>query len=81
MEFTDSYSVLGWMHKAFFDPVNAGSHDALACWLGWTLVSDEISLYSQYIKVIENIIMESLSQDFHRSDQTHTKTYNRILPP
>ena len=50
LEFTDSYSALGWMHKESFDTVNAASHNAVAYWLGWTLVSNEISLYSQHIK-------------------------------
>ena len=69
------------MHKAYFNPVNAESHDAVARWLGWTLVSNETSLYSQHIKGTENIIADSLSQDFHRSDQTLTNIFNRILPP
>ena len=51
LAFTDISSALGWMHKASLDPVDAESHDAVACWLGWTLVSNETSLYSQHIKV------------------------------
>ena len=47
--FTDSFRSLGWMHKSYFDPVNVESHDAVARWLGWTLVSNETSLYSQHI--------------------------------
>ena len=47
--FTDSSSALFWIHKASFDPVNAESHDAVARWIGWTLVSNETSLYSQRI--------------------------------
>ena len=31
LEFTDSSSALGWIHKAFFDLVNAESHNAVAC--------------------------------------------------
>ena len=50
LAFIDSSSALGWMHKASFDPVNAESHDAVAGWLGWVLVSHKTSLYSQYIK-------------------------------
>ena len=49
--FTDSSSALGWMHKVSFDPVNTESRDAVARWLGWTLVSNEASLYSQHIKL------------------------------
>ena len=30
-----------WMDaKAYFDPLNSKSHDSVACWLGWTLVSN-----------------------------------------
>ena len=81
LAFTDSYNALGWMHKAYFYPVNAESHNAVAHWLGWTLVSNETSLYSQHIKGIENIIADSFSQYLHRSDQTLTIVFNQILPP
>ena len=81
LAFTDSSSALGWMHKASFDPVNAESHYAVARWIGWTLVSNETSLYSQHIKGTENIIADSLSRDFHSSYQTLTKIFNQILPP
>ena len=50
LESTDSSNALGWMHKAYFDPVNVESHNAVACKLGWTFVSNETSLYSQRIK-------------------------------
>ena len=68
------------MHKAYFDPVNAEPYDAVSHWLGWTLVSHKTSLYSQHIKGIEKIIADSLSRDFHRSDQTLTNIFNQILP-
>ena len=58
LSFTDSSSALGWMHKASFDPVNAESHDAVTRWLGWMLVNNETSLYSQHIKRTENIIAD-----------------------
>ena len=80
LAFTYSSSALGWTQKASFDPVNAESHDAVARWLGWTLVSHETSLYSQHIKGTESIIAYSLSRDFHRSDQTLTKHFKQILP-
>ena len=66
--FTDSSSALGWMHRASFDPVNAGSHNEVSRWLVWTLASNETYQYSQKIKGTENIISDYLSQDLHRSD-------------
>ena len=68
------------MHKASFDPVNAESYDSVARWLGCTLVSNETPLYSQHIKGTENIIADSLSRDFHKSDQTLTNIFDQILP-
>ena len=53
LAFTNSSSALGWMHKSSFDLVNVKPHDYVAFWLGWTLVSNETSLYSQHIKVTE----------------------------
>ena len=73
---TESLSALGWMHKAYFDPVNVEAHDAGARWLGWTLVSHKTSLYSQNIRGTEKIIVDSLSQDFHMSEHTQTKKFN-----
>ena len=75
LSFTDSYIALDWMHKSPFDRVNARTHDAVSRWVGWTLVSNKTSLYSQHIKETENIIGDSLSTDFHRSDQTITLKY------
>ena len=40
LAFMDSSIALGLMHKAYFDPANAESNDALARWLGWMLVSN-----------------------------------------
>ena len=81
LAFMDSSSALGWMHKASFDPVNKGGHDTVAGWMGWTLVSNEASLYSQHIKGTENIIVESLSRNFNISYQSLKKQFNSILQP
>ena len=78
LAFIDSTSAQGWMHKVSFDPMNAESHNAVARWNGWTIVSNEKSLYSQHIKGTKNIIADYLSRDFHRSDQTLTKIFNQI---
>ena len=60
LAFTDSSSALGWMHKAYFNPVIIESHDAVARWIGWKLISNETSLYSQHITGTEHIIVDSL---------------------
>ena len=60
LAFTDISGALGWMQKAYFDPVNEGGHGTIVRWLGWTLVSNEASLYYQHIKVTKNIIADSL---------------------
>ena len=70
LAFKDSSSALGWMYKAYFDPVNKESHDVVAFWIGWKLVSNKTSLYSKHIKGTENII----------ADQKLTKLLNKILP-
>ena len=81
LAFTDISSALGWMHNASFYPVNEGGHDTVTRWMGWKFVSNEASLYSQYIKGTDNIIADSLSRDFNISDQYLTKNINSILPP
>ena len=53
----------------------------VAQWLGWTLISNKVSLYSQHIKRTKNIIADSLSRDFNISSQYFTKKFNSILPP
>ena len=75
LEFTNSFKLLGWMHKASFDPVSIESHYTVALWIVWTIVSNEKSLYSQHIRRTENIIADSFLRDFHRSYQTITKKY------
>ena len=60
--------------------MNVESHDAFARCLRWPLVSNQTSLYSQHIKGKENIIADSLSRDFHKSDQTLKTNFNQILP-
>ena len=50
-------------------------------WLGWTLVSNKVSLYSQHIKVTDNIIPDLSSRNFNISDQSLTINLNSILPP
>ena len=81
LAFTDSSSALGWMHKEYYDLVNEESHAMVARWLGWTLISNEVFLCSQHIKVTKNIIAEFLSRDLNISDQSLTKVFNSILPP
>ena len=63
LAFTDSPSALVWMQKVSFDPVNAESYNAVALWLGLTLVSHNTSLFSQHVKGTENII--SVGQTRH----------------
>ena len=77
LAFTYISSALVWIQKSSFDPVNAESHNAVARWLGWTLVIHKKSLYSQHIKGTEKIIADSLSRDFHKSDQTLTKSFEK----
>ena len=69
------------MYKESFDPVNEVGHDTVARCLGWTIVSNKASLYSQQIKGTENIIADSLSRDLNISDQPLRKKINSILPP
>ena len=68
------------MHKSSLDPSNEDTHDTLAQWLVWTLIINEISLYSQHIKWTENITTELLSRDFHHSDKSLT-IYIQVHPP
>ena len=73
LAFTDISSALGWIHKASFESLNEGFHYTVAQWLGWTLVSNKASLYSQHIKVTKNVILDSLLTGFNILDQSLTK--------
>ena len=61
------------MHKSSSNPVNEGGHDTVARWLGCTLVSNEVSLYSQHIKVTKSIRVDLLPRDFNILCQSLTK--------
>ena len=69
------------MHNSSVDPVNEKPHNTVDWWLGWTLVSNEVSLYSQHIKGTKNIIMDSFSRDLDPSDKYVTKIFKFVLPP
>ena len=69
------------MHKASFDPVNEGGYDTVARWLDWTIVINKVSIYYQHINGAKKIIADSLSREFHISDNYLTKKFNSILPP
>ena len=67
------------MHKSSSNPVNEGGHDTVARWLGCTLVSNEVSLYSQHIKVTKSIRVDLLPRDFNILCQSLTKKKSTLL--
>ena len=69
LAFTDSSSALGWLHKASFNPKSMAQHDDVARWLASRIIASDSSLYSQHIKGESNFIADSLSRDFHISDE------------
>ena len=80
LAFTDSSSVLGRINKSSFDPVREKPHNTVAWWMGYFLVRNYVSLYSQLIKLTKHIIADSLSRDFHHSDKYPTTIFKSILP-
>jgi hypothetical protein len=84
LSLTDSTSAMGWMWKANFDPKAHPHHDTVARALALDLIQAESALYTQHIPGHENDIADSLSRDFHLSNQKLTqelyKQYGDKMP-
>ena len=79
LAYTDSSSVLGWLHKTSFSEKQEG-HDKVARWLTRHFLEKESSLYSQHIKGKANLIADMLSRDHHLSEIQLTFLFRTILP-
>ena len=76
----DSYSALDWMYNASCDLIKEKLHNTVAIWLGWTIISNEELLHSQYIKGTSKIIQDLIYRDFHNLDESLTQIFNPLLP-
>ena len=65
---SDSSSVVSWLYKSNHDPNSSPCHNELARWHAQNLLEAEACDYSQHIKGPENVVADSLSRDFHLSD-------------
>ena len=53
--FTDIFIDLWWIYMALFDPFKEELHGAVSWWLGFTLISNKVSLHCRHIKWYANI--------------------------
>jgi hypothetical protein len=72
LSFTDSSSALGWLYHSTFNPVNQPQHDKVARYFATTLFEADATLHPVHIPGKANIIADSLSRDFHVTDDALT---------
>ena len=79
LAFTDNSSALGWMYKASFHS-DQETHDDIARFLADVCIKHDSSLYSQHIKLIHNMLADSLSCDTHIPDNQLTFMLKTLFP-
>jgi hypothetical protein len=77
---TDNSSAAGWLNKSNFDSKNLPTHMALASLLGHDLLDRGYCLYSQHWPGTDNVVCDSLSRDFHLSDNELTAFLHFACP-
>lgn len=66
---SDSTSTVGWLRKSNHDPEDAPIHNEVARFHARSMMAREACNYSQHLPGRLNIIADSLSRDFHLSDE------------
>ena len=65
---TDSTSAMGWLRKSNHDPVDAPIHNDIARFHASNMLERNACNYSQHLPGVLNVVADSLSRDFHLSD-------------
>jgi hypothetical protein len=66
----DSTSAIGWLHRSSFDFSSHSIHAKMARHLATIMIDHQACLYSQHIPGTNNVIVDSLSRDFHIDTDT-----------
>ena len=72
LPFTDSSSACRWLHKSSFTNDNHKFHAKVAEKLSTILNEHETTIYAQHFKGEWNVVADSLSRDFHLTDDVHS---------
>ena len=65
---TDSTSAMGWLRESNYDPVDAPIHNNIARFHASNMMEQNACNYSQHLPGVLNVVADSLSRDFHLSD-------------
>lgn len=80
-DITDNTSTASWMNKSNFDPNSHPINNAIARWNAENLIRKNASCYSQYLPGSANDIADSLSRDFHLTNEQLIALFNNANPP
>ena len=80
-DISDNTSSTAWMYKSNFDPQSHPIHNEIARWTATNLMNHNASSYSQHLPGAMNDIADSLSRDFHLTNEQLIALYNHTRPP
>ena len=80
-DITDNTSATAWMYKSNFDPDSHPINNEIARENAKNLIEKKASSFSQHIKGSLNDIADSLSRDFHLTNNQLISLFNFIRPP
>ena len=80
LSLSDSSSTVGWLHKSNHDPNSSPCHNEVARWHARNLMQNKAIDYSQHIPGSENHIADSLSRDFHLTEDKLLSLFQTVCP-
>ena len=80
-DITDNTSAAAWMYKSNFDTDSHPINNEIARWTAYNIIQRNASMYSQHLPGAANDIADSLSRDFHLSNEQLTSLYETARPP
>ena len=80
LPFTDSSSACGWLHKSSFTEEHHRFHAKVAEKLSILINNAKATVYAQHFKGEWNVVADSLSRDFHLSDEELTSRLTSLYP-
>jgi hypothetical protein len=80
LSLSDSSSTVSWLHKSNHDPTSSPCHNEVARWHARNLMQNKAIDYSQHIKGSENHIADSLSRDFHLTEDKLLSLFKTVCP-
>lgn len=80
-DITDNTSTAAWMYKSNFDPESRPINNEVARFNAQNLMDNNATCYSQHMPGAMNVIADSLSRDFHLTNNQLISLFEHIKSP